>query len=139
LAQFGETAALSVLTLAAAQFTPHETKPGDTIALTTTWVATAAPSRDFTLFFHLGDPAAPPLAQGDSPPRGGGYPTRYWAAGEVIDDWYTLTLPLDLPDGRYSLLLGFYDPVSGERLPAWAAGERQPFDAYAIGYITVER
>jgi hypothetical protein len=57
----------------------------------------------------------------------------------LIADWYEMPLPDELADGRYPLWLGFYDPVSGERLPVWAAGERQPFDAYAIGYITVER
>jgi hypothetical protein len=134
LAQFGEG-----IGLADAQFAPQRAAPGDRIRLTATWAVTAAPGRDFTLFFHLGDPTAPPLAQGDGPPRNGSYPTGYWAAGELIGDWYEMTLPDGLADGRYPLWLGFYDPVSGERLPVWAAGERQPFDAYAIGYITVER
>jgi len=133
LAQFG-----AGLELAAAHFAPQPARPGERLLLTTTWVVTAAPGRDFTLFFHLGDPTAPPLAQGDSPPRGGSYPTRYWAAGEVIDDWYTLDVPSELSDGRYPLWIGFYDPVSGERLPAVVNGERQPHDAYLLGYLTVE-
>jgi len=133
LAQFG-----AGLELAAAHFAPQSARRGERLMLTTTWVVTAAPSRDFTLFFHLGDPAVPPLAQGDRPPRGGSYPTGYWAAGEVVADWYTLDLPPDLADGRYPLWIGFYDPVSGERLPALVNGERQPHDAYLLGYLTVE-
>jgi 4-amino-4-deoxy-L-arabinose transferase-like glycosyltransferase len=133
LAQFG-----AGLELAAAHFAPQPARPGERLLLTTSWVVTAAPDRDFTLFFHLGDPTTPPLAQGDSPPRGGSYPTRYWAAGELIDDWYTLSLPPELADGRYPLWIGFYDPVSGERLTAVVNGERQPHDAYLLGYLTVE-
>jgi hypothetical protein len=79
------------------------------------------------------------VAQGDSPPIGGHYPTQLWAAGEVINDSYQLTIPDDLPDGRYPLYLGFYDPESEERPPLTVEGVQQPNNAYFVGWIEVGR
>jgi hypothetical protein len=62
-----------------------------------------------------------------------------WAAGEVINDSYQLTIPDDLPDGRYPLYLGFYDPESEERPPLTVEGVQQPNNAYFVGWIEVGR
>jgi hypothetical protein len=99
---------------------------------------TAPPNGDFTTFIHLAEAGQAPLATGDSVPLNGRYPTRVWAAGEVIEDSYRLVVPEGLADGRYPLWLGMYDATTGERLPLTINGERQQFDAYRIEWVTVE-
>ncbi len=113
-------------------------EPGQTVSVQLRWQVIEPPGRELTTFVHLGDPASPPLAQGDSPPLGGHYPTGLWATGEVIDDEYSLALPADLPPGRYPLTVGLYDPASGLRAALEVDGRRQPNDAFPIGWLTVD-
>jgi hypothetical protein len=113
--------------------------PNETIHLAVQWHVIEPPGRNLTTFVHLGEQSSPPVAQGDSPPIGGHYPTQLWAAGEVINDSYQLTIPDDLPDGRYPLYLGFYDPESEERPPLTVEGVQQPNNAYFVGWIEVGR
>ncbi len=110
--------------------------PGQTVGVKLRWQVVEPPGRDLTTFVHLGDPASPPLAQGDSPPLGGDYPTGLWAAGEVIDDAYTLALPDDLAPGRYPVYIGLYDPTSGVRAALEVEGQRQAHDAFLAGWLT---
>jgi len=73
---------------------------------------------DYTVFVHLvdveGDGAA--IAQGDGPPLDGRWPTSLWIPGAALDDVHTVPLPDGLAAGTYGLLVGLYDPASGERL-----------------------
>jgi hypothetical protein len=86
------------------------------LTLTLYWRADAAPTVDYTTFVHLRDSANETVAQKDSPPAEGRYPTSLWDAGEVIVD--RITLPLSgLSPGDYTLVVGLYDPISGARLP----------------------
>ncbi len=89
----------------------------DQLRLTLYWQALTAPRGDYTRFVHLFDPATKTLvAQNDSPPRGGKYPTSWWAAGEVVTE--TVTMPLEgVPPGAYRLAVGLYD-ATVTRLPA---------------------
>ncbi|MCB0156155.1 MAG: hypothetical protein KDF65_15270, partial [Anaerolineae bacterium] len=88
---------------------------GERLHLTLYWRAEANPALDLTTFGHLRNAANETVAQKDSPPAGGRYPTSLWAAGEIIVD--ELTLPLTaLPPGRYTPVVGLYDPASGNRL-----------------------
>jgi hypothetical protein len=133
LAQLGEG-----IRLRQVQFTPAVVRAGETVTVAVIWSVAAAPQGTFTTFVHLGDPSQPPLATGDNQPRSGRYPTQVWATGEVINDQYTLTLPVDLLPGRYPLMIGMYDAAAGLRLPLTVNNERQPNDAYLVGYLTVE-
>jgi hypothetical protein len=111
---------------------------GESLAVDLRWQVSQAPDRDLITFVHLGDPTQPPLAQADGPALGGDYPTGLWAAGEVFDDQYVLSLPTDIPPGRYPVHLGLYDPDSGARLALSVGGERQPNDALLVGWVTVD-
>jgi len=72
---------------------------------------------NWTVFMHLVDNAGNLMAQGDSQPRDGRYPTSVWDPGEVVDDPHWLALPAELPDGDYQVLVGLYSAESGQRLP----------------------
>ena len=61
------------------------------------------------------------MAQTDSQPHHGDYPTNVWSTGEVVPDSYALPLPSTLPAGTYHLSIGMYDSYSLSRLPAFDA------------------
>ncbi len=86
-----------------------------TLNLTLYWRADVPPAVDYTTFLHLRDAANQTVAQQDSPPAAGRYPTSLWAPGEIIRD--ELVLPLDsLPSGEYTLIVGLYELDSDARL-----------------------
>jgi hypothetical protein len=55
-------------------------------------------------------------SQHDDFPQGGRIATADWIPGELYRDIYTLPLS-NLPQGEYQVVVGFYDPQTGERLP----------------------
>jgi hypothetical protein len=60
-----------------------------------------------------------------------------WSPGEVIADYYSLPVPLDIPPGRYVIYTGLYDANTGERLPVVMEGGGQPHDRLDVCEITV--
>lgn len=80
-----------------------------TLWLTLWWQALATPRADYTVFVHLFDPETQAIvAQSDAMPRGGAYPTSWWAAAEVVSE--TVALPLGgVEPGAYRLAVGLYD------------------------------
>ena len=93
---------------------------------------------------HLQDDQGQVVAQRDSEPLAGIRPMTGWQPGQIVEDRVGLWLPVALAEGEYRLLLGLYDPESGDRLdlccPAgdalplatlWVTGEEavvQPLD-----------
>jgi hypothetical protein len=101
------------------------------LRLTLYWQALTPPRGDYTRFVHLLDPTTKTVvAQNDSPPQGGRYPTSWWAAGEVVTE--TVTLPLEgAPPGVYRLAVGLYD-ATVTRLPAIRADGTSVPDDYLV-------
>lgn len=98
------------------------------------WEALTAPPQDWTVFVHLVNPAGELVAQGDGPPLKGEYPTSWWRAGERLADRHTAPLPAGISDlSGYTVHVGFYDPVTGERpLATDAAGVPIPAQAAVL-------
>jgi uncharacterized membrane protein len=91
--------------------------------LTLYWQAQTHLDTSYTVFAQLLDPAGRVRAQVDTVPQGGGYPTIWWLLGEVVADTLTLELPPDAPrDLTYRLIVGLYDPATGDRLPVSGTG-----------------
>jgi len=80
------------------------------------------------VFVHLLDAEGRIVAQHDSQPQDGAYPTSVWDAGEVVADEHVLDLPVDLPAGHYRLRVGWYLPGSGDRLPVVGDGDSVELD-----------
>jgi hypothetical protein len=85
------------------------------------WQAQQAMSQDYALTIQLTSPVP-----GDDSlrfnyntwPGRGNYPTSAWMPGRVIADHYRFPLPPgDDPTQAWQLLVAFYDPEHGERLP----------------------
>ncbi len=102
---------------------------GASLRLRLHWGAITAIEGDYTFFVHLFDPATEHIvAQVDTRPHNGTYPTWQWAPGEVVSDDIALALA-DVPPGRYRLALGWYDAATMARLPARAPdGQPHPAD-----------
>jgi len=92
------------------------------VGVTLYWQARQAPLPDYTVFVHVverdrSSGVGRIRAQRDTAPDAGAYPTRRWAAGEVVEDAVRIDLPADMPAGSYDLVVGLYDPPTGRRLP----------------------
>ncbi len=134
LAEIGDNIAL-----VSAAVEPEQALPGQSVRVLVRWyVPVGRPGQDYTTLLHLGQPDEPPLSTGDSPPLGGAFPTSAWRNGETIDDSYILTIPVDIPSGRYPVWIGLYNPATGERLPVKVEGELQPNGVYLAGWVEVE-
>ena len=79
------------------------------------WRASAALEEDYTVFLHyLRDGER--IAQADSRPAGGHYPTTVWRPGDVINDDHRVEgIGPPIPS-RDALLFGFWQPESGAKL-----------------------
>jgi hypothetical protein len=80
------------------------------------WECLTRPADDYTVFVHVLDSSGQVIAQVDSPPRDGNYPTSIWEPGEMVKDEYTLALPSNAAP-PFSLEIGMYKYPSLERLP----------------------
>jgi len=106
--------------------------PGAPLTVKLVWQAAVAPGGAYTVFVHLVDDTGKIVAQSDAPPAAG-YATDRWLPGEVVIDSHTLKSPAA---GRYQLLVGMYDPVSGQRLVAQdEAGRPVPEQAIPLGQV----
>jgi hypothetical protein len=126
-ATFGEDMQL----LSASVSTPS-VRPGEDLTVALRWFAAKRMAQSYTVFVHLAADSGRPIAQHDSQPREGAFPTTLWAAGQTIDDAVRLPVPLDVPPGRYQLLVGVYDSTSLQRLPTSTGGDSFRVDSIDV-------
>jgi len=111
---------------------------GSPLNVTLWWQAVATMDRDYTLFVHLIGPDDVVWAQEDRLLLYQQRPTSDWRLGLVVSNEYQLPLPDDLPAGDYTLTVGVYHWVSGQRLPVWDEhGQRQQGDQIALYNVRV--
>ncbi len=91
-------------------------RPGNSVRLRLYWRALRSPEADYTIFAQVRDAANRIVAQKDSPPQGGAYPTTFWDAGEVVTDDRVIEIPADTEPGKYPIKIGLYLPAGGARL-----------------------
>ncbi len=111
--------------------------PQSPIPVTLYWQATADIPADYTVFTQLIGPDGQAWAQWDNPPQAGRYPTSLWVAGDQVVDRYDLLLRENYPPGEYRLLVGMYDPTTGERLPVTINGQPQPNQAVELTKLKI--
>jgi hypothetical protein len=81
-------------------------RAGDILQLSLHWRAEQAPQGNYTVFVQLLDAAGQVVAQRDRWPGDGLFPTAGMQDGQTITD--NLAIPLDVPAGRYRLIVGLY-------------------------------
>ncbi|PIE81944.1 MAG: hypothetical protein CSA11_02180 [Chloroflexi bacterium] len=91
------------------------------------WQASAETPMSYRVFVHLRDENGNLVTQSDAIPDHWTRPTTGWTWGEFIKDKHTLTMPATVAPGEYTFVVGFYEPMTGERL-----GETE------IGKLTVK-
>ncbi len=123
------------LELAGFRLTPAVVQPGQTVTIELYWRAGERLAEDYTVFVHLTDGQGRVIAQSDSQPDGGRYPTSIWDEGELVEDTHRLTIPPGTPPGEYRLVAGLYLLATMERLPV--VGDASGENAVELGTITV--
>jgi uncharacterized membrane protein len=87
------------------------------------WQAQTRLDTSYTVFAQLLDQAGSVRAQADSVPQDGGYPTVWWLPGEIVAHDVALEFPSVPTQGaEYRLIVGLYDPTSGDRLAVTGTG-----------------
>jgi hypothetical protein len=90
----------------------------DTVSLSLLWDIKQPPEDDLSAFVHLYGPGGELVHQVDGYPIAGMAPFWLWPEGQTLLDNRTLVLPPDVDPAAYSVGVGLYDPLTGERLPA---------------------
>jgi hypothetical protein len=127
-AKFGEE-----IRLLDAKIVPDALRSGEFAEVVLRWQAVGNPSDNYTVFVHVVDSGGGIIAQGDSQPQGGHYPTRFWDAGEVVTDVHRVEIPESAQSGAYDIAVGLYVLETGRRLPI--AG--QAVEAAHVGMLTI--
>jgi 4-amino-4-deoxy-L-arabinose transferase-like glycosyltransferase len=110
---------------------------GQILRITLDWLAEGVPQKDYKIFLHLLDADDRIVGQHDSAPVGGSMPTANWRAGESIADNHGVMVQKGTPPGEYRLVLGMYEPETGERLSVARAGE-PTCDSLSLARVVVE-
>ncbi len=110
-------------------------RPGEQVWFSLYWLALAPPQARYKVIVHMTDEGGNPVAVGDTEPGFFFTPTTRWEQGELMEDWYTVRVPEDLPPGRYLLLTGMYDLETVQNLPI--QGGTQVGGRVLVGEVTV--
>jgi len=92
-----------------------DARAGETIRWTVVWRATRTPTEDvyYHWFNHLLDADGRLLAQADGP----SLLPAYWRSGDVVLNWFELTVPVETPTTGLALRLGMYTYPGLENVP----------------------
>jgi hypothetical protein len=85
---------------------------GETLPVTLYWRVEGAPLANYTPFIHLVDAWHYRWGQVET----FAYPSEQWSPGDTIVQRVNLPLRPGMPPGSYRLIIGFFDPGSGEQL-----------------------
>lgn len=115
---------------------PEQVQPGGRLQLVLFWELLQRPERQYTFFAHLLDRESRVVAGYDA----NTYATMYWPenGGELLLNYFPLSIPSDLAAGEYQLEVGVYHQPSGERLPILQDGELVA-DRLLLTPVIVER
>jgi hypothetical protein len=114
---------------------PTHQSANSQLKLTLFWEPLRSLPSDYTTFVHLRNGDGVTVAQRDTQPLNGAYPTSRWQPGETVIDLILLSLPADLPFGRYQLVVGMYQLDTRERLTV--TNDTSGENAIFLGEVTV--
>ncbi len=95
----------------------EQVTPGSEVLVLLAWRSLQAVDYDYHVFVHLLNSDGDKVAQRDGQPVQWTRPTSTWTPETEIIDRYGMLLPVSLPVGDYTIAVGLYDPVNGQRLP----------------------
>ena len=110
-ANFGDAIELVSVVL-----TPSRGEAGQPVRVLANYKVLAKIDRDYMIFVHVEDvDGRVDRLNVDHAPRL--KPTSQWAPGEIVQDVFDIPIPVGMPVRGLSLVLGFWDPKSDQRLP----------------------
>ena len=106
--------------LLACQLDKGAVRRGDPLSVTLYWQPLAEMKQDYNVFIHILGRDEQVIAQEDTYPGMGSYPTSLWQVGGVIKDTYGMyVLPESKAPSRFRVDVGVYNRSTGEVLPAF--------------------
>jgi hypothetical protein len=106
--------------LLACQLDKGAVKRGDPLSITLYWQPLAEMEQDYNVFLHVLGREEQVIAQVDTYPGMGSYPTSLWQVGGVIKDTYGMyVLPESKAPSRFRVEVGVYDRSTDEVLRAF--------------------
>ena len=107
--------------------------PGDTLTVRLTWRALRRTPVDYAVYVHMIDDAGIIVAQRDTYPGLGRYPSTAWDPGAEWVDEYRVPIPdtAYTPDA-FRVNFGLYRYPDGERLPVTVASQTAPAEGTAV-------
>lgn len=109
-------------------------KTGSAVRVVLYWRG-AKIEKDLHVFVHLTQADGRVIAQSDSVPVEGTYPTTAWKPGELIVDAYEIKTAAV---GAFQIVAGMYDPGTGTRVPAFdASGMQLPDNKIPLTQISL--
>ena len=109
-ANFGD-----VLELASVIVSPGRGETGQPVRVLANFKVTAKIDRDYMIFVHVEDvDGRVDRLNVDHAPRL--KPTSQWVPGEIVQDVFDIPIPAGMPVRGLSLVLGFWDPKTDQRL-----------------------
>ncbi|MGB9299328.1 MAG: glycosyltransferase family 39 protein [Anaerolineae bacterium] len=112
--------------------------PGDDIHLALKWRALSEPKEDYHAFAHLLAEGSRAVAGHDKVPLNEYFRPTVWPVGEPLRDEYIISIPRDLPPGRYGLEVGLYSYPGLQRLPVFGYPARGADRALLPPILVVE-
>ena len=110
-ANFGD-----VLELVSVVISPSRGETGQPVRVLANFMVKAKIDRDYMIFVHVEDvDGRVDRLNIDHAPRA--KPTSQWVPGEIVQDVFDIPIPPAMPVRGLSLVLGFWDPKSDQRLP----------------------
>lgn len=110
-ANFGDAIELSSVVLS-----PSRGEPGQPVRVLANFKVLAKIDRDYMIFVHVEDvDGRVDRLNVDHAPRS--KPTSLWVPGEIVQDVFDIPIPPGMPVRGLSLVLGFWDPKTDQRLP----------------------
>jgi len=114
-------------------------RQGEDLRLVLYWQAQQPLEKQYSVFAHLDAPPDYITWAGSDNLNPGGIPTSRWAPALYTRDEHIISIPADLPPVAYLLQVGFYDKVTGERLPILSEGGQAAGDSIPLQPVHVLR
>lgn len=133
-AQFGDQIVLDGASI------PHlALAAGERLDFSLYWHASQPIDTDYTAFAHVLDQEGKRVAQLDWQPHDaiGLLPTTAWIPDQPVVDTQSILLPENLRPGSYRLVVGLYNWVDGQRLPAYGS-HAEPGDVVTVAIADIE-
>ncbi len=100
----------------------NRVRPGEEVAITLCWEAIGPLAEDYAFFVHFLGPQESIVGARDTYPGLGRFPTSQWTPGDAFCD--IVRVPVEewaTAPAVYDVEIGWYEPETGERLPAYSA------------------